>query len=285
MGERAGHYELLSAVATGGAGVVYRGRDLTNGSTVAVKILRATEAQDADLRHRFLREGRAIQRISHPNVVSFIDTGETSDGLPFLVTEFVEGQTLRDLLQRKQLPVTAALKATRQIAEALEAAHAQGIIHRDVKPENFMVTADGTVKMLDFGLSRIRNSTTGSKQTRAGTVLGSVHYLSPEQARGDAVDERTDIWSAGVILYELLTGQVPFNEASCVTTLVAIVEKPAPALPESVAGRETAALIARCLSKNPADRFATATELRVALDEATAAQASGWSRFIRKFLQ
>jgi serine/threonine-protein kinase len=283
VGEHAGHYELLAAVATGGAGVVYRARDMSDGSTVAVKILRSTEAQDADLRHRFLREGRAIQRLSHPNVVRYIDTGETSDGLPFLVTEFVEGGTLRDLLEGGPLPLAAALNAARQIAAALAATHSAGIVHRDVKPENFMVTRDGTVKMLDFGLSRIEHSRAeASRATKAGTILGSVHYLSPEQARGDAVDERTDIWSVGVLLYEMLTGQVPFNEASCVGTLLAIVEKPAPPLPDHAAPRETAAVVARCLRKSAAERFESAGALLEALSAAAEMAEPVWKRLFRR---
>jgi serine/threonine protein kinase len=283
VGEHAGHYELLAAVATGGAGVVYRARDLTDGSTVAVKILRATEAQDADLRYRFLREGRAIRRLSHPNVVRFIDTGETSEGLPFLVTEVVEGGTLRHLLEHGPLPVLAAINSARQIAEALAAAHAAGIIHRDVKPENFMVTCDGTMKMLDFGLSRIeRNKAETSRATRSGTILGSVHYLSPEQARGDTVDERTDIWSVGVILYELLTGHLPYSGMSCVDTLLAIVEKPVPALPESAGPREVAAIVARCLQKDPSARYPTALALREALAAASLTAEPVWRRLIRR---
>ncbi|MDZ4801295.1 MAG: protein kinase [Bryobacteraceae bacterium] len=286
MGERAGHYELLAAVATGGAGVVYRGRDLRSGATVAVKILRATEAQDADLRHRFLREGRAMQRLSHPNVVRFIDTGETADGLPFLVTEFVEGDTLRSLMQHGPIPPVPALKATLQIAEALQAAHAVGIVHRDVKPENFMVTHDGTVKMLDFGLSRIRLGTSQSRETKAGTILGSVHYLSPEQARGDAVDERTDIWSVGVVLYEMLTAHLPFHENSCIDTLLAIVEKQAPVLSEKQFSREVTALVAVCLQKRPGGRYQSAADLRAAVESALAEPAlagPAWKRILQRF--
>jgi serine/threonine-protein kinase len=280
VGECAGHYELIAAVATGGAGIVYRGRDLNDGSVVAIKILRSTEAEDADLRRRFLREGRAVRSISHPNVVRFVDSGETADGLPYLVTEFVEGDTLRSLMQHGPLPPVAALKAALQIAEALEAAHSQGILHRDVKQENFMVTPNGTVKMLDFGLSRIRLSTGGSRQTTAGTVLGSVHYLSPEQARGGEVDERTDIWSAGVVLYEMLTGHLPFSRNSCVDTLIAIAEEPAPALSEKQFDREVCTIVARCLSKYPNRRFQSASELRRALNNALEPT---WKRFLHRF--
>jgi len=283
--ERVGRYELLGAVASGGASVVYRAHDSELGRDVALKMLRSTEAQDSDLRRRFAREARAVRGLSHPHIVTFLDAGETGDGLLYLVTEFVEGESLRSALLREgALREGRALEVARQMALALSAAHEAGLLHRDVKPDNVMLAApDGSVKMLDFGLARRMgaNASTANR-TRPGTILGSVHYLSPEQARGGEVDVRSDVWSIGAVLFEMLSGAAPFTGNTCVETLVAIVEKPSPGLAAGVASAETAEVVARCLRKGPAERFASAAELADSLSEARAQverrEGAGWLR-------
>ncbi len=206
LGDR---YRLEARIGAGGMAEVYRGFDPVLNRTVAIKILLPQFARDASFVERFRREAQAAARLNHPNIVGVYDTG-ADDGTQFIVMEFIEGRTLADFLAagRRPTPVQAA-EISQRICGALAAAHAQGVIHRDIKPGNVMVTRDGTVKVMDFGIARITTGVETAPQTSA--VLGTASYLSPEQAQGGPLDARTDIYSLGAVLYELLTGRPPVH--------------------------------------------------------------------------
>jgi serine/threonine protein kinase len=244
-------------------GEVYRARDTRLGRDVALKILPPEVAQDASRRARFEQEARAVAALNHPNIVAVFDVG---DG--YMVTELVEGEPLQatDSGLRKTLDIAA------QIASGLAAAHAAGIVHRDLKPDNVLVTKDGRAKILDFGLARIRQraaaasgqTETETVKTEPGTVMGTVGYMSPEQVRGLEADHRTDIFSFGVMLHELLAGRRPFQGETSVETMAAILKNEAPDLAESVP-TTVRAIVEHCLEKEPADRFQSAKDLGFAL--------------------
>jgi eukaryotic-like serine/threonine-protein kinase len=257
-GERLGNYQILQRIGAGGMGEVYLAEDTRLHRKVALKLLPAAFTQDADRVRRFAQEARAASALNHPNILTVYDLGE-SQGRQFIATEYVEGQTLRQLLQTGPLPPAQVVEIALQLADALTAAHAAGIIHRDLKPENLMRRPDGYVKVLDFGLAKLtekRNpqSTIRNPQslTEPGKVMGTISYMSPEQALGQALDQRTDIFSLGVVLYELLTGVQPFKGASEAATYNAILNHTPPALMQSAAQApsELAALIERTLEKD-----------------------------------
>ena len=216
LGDR---YEIGEVIGRGGMAEVHEGRDLRLGRRVAVKILRPDLARDPTFQARFRREAQSAAALNHPNIVAVYDTGEdtltSSDGtsvvVPFIVMEFVDGMTLRQLLAsgRRLLP-ERALEITAGVLAALDYAHRHGIVHRDIKPANVMLTRTGDVKVMDFGIARAMNDT-GNTMTATSAVMGTAQYLSPEQARGEVVDARSDLYSAGVLLYELLTGRPPFT--------------------------------------------------------------------------
>src|SRR5262245_16776622 len=221
LGSRLGPYEILAPLGSGGMGEVYRARDTKLNRDVAIKVLLSTVANDADRLARFSREPQVLAALNHPNI-AHIHGLEDSAGVPALVMELVEGPTLADRIAQGALPVEEALPIARQIAEALEAAHHIGIIHRDLKPANIKVRADGTVKVLDFGLAKALDPAGASSAdatisptlslhaTQTGVILGTAAYMSPEQARGKRVDKQTDIWAYGCVLYEMLTGRRAF---------------------------------------------------------------------------
>jgi eukaryotic-like serine/threonine-protein kinase len=225
-GSRLGPYEILAPLGAGGMGEVYRARDTRLGREVAIKVLPAQHTGDALRRQRFLREAQAISALNHPNIVTLFDVGE-SGGVSYLVMEHVHGRTLDQLIPRGGLRLAETLRIALQIADGLAQAHAAGILHRDLKPANVIVTEDGTAKLLDFGLAKLAQqeelapvSTDGSTQsvlspvaqdTVAGTILGTVAYMSPEQAQGKALDERSDTFSFGAVLYEMVTGRRAFQ--------------------------------------------------------------------------
>ncbi|MHB8341963.1 MAG: Stk1 family PASTA domain-containing Ser/Thr kinase [Mycobacteriales bacterium] len=264
-----GRYELAEVLGYGGMAEVFRGRDVRLGRDVAVKILRADLARDPAFLNRFRREAQAAASLNHPAIVSVYDTGE-DDGTPYIVMEYVEGQTLRDLLQTEgRLLPRRALEIVAEVCGALEYSHRAGIVHRDIKPANVMLTRTGAVKVMDFGIAR---AVSGSTMTQTASVIGTAQYLSPEQARGEHVDARSDIYSTGCLLYELLTGVPPFQGDSPVAVAYQHVrEDPAPpsSLDPELPGAVDA-ITMKALVKNPANRYQTAAEFRADLDRAIA---------------
>jgi len=270
-GSRIGRYEILDRLGAGGMGVVYAARDDVLDRVVAVKLLPPEFASDPERLQRFEREARATGRLSHPHIVAIFDA--ILDGeQPYLVTELVEGETLRSRLSRAAMPTDAVLALARQVAGALDAAHAQGIVHRDLKPDNILITRTGSAKVLDFGLAKVvapdvAQSETRLSDTAPGVALGTIGYMAPEQVDGRQVDHRADIFSLGVVLHEALKGRQPFRRESAVDTLHAILHDEAPALPPGVP-RTLQQIVTRCLQKHPDARFQSARDLEFALTTA-----------------
>ena len=238
-GTRAGKYEIEALIGEGGMGRVYRARDTELNRPAALKFLPSEVTTDLRRLERFGREALAASALNHPNIVTVYDIGQTGDGRRFFATEFVDGVTLREHVKAHRLKLGEVLDLVAQVAGALVEAHGRGIVHRDIKPENVMVRRDRIVKVLDFGLAKLTGAPAAGVDTEAatralvvtdaGAVMGTVSYMSPEQSRGEEVDARTDVWSLGVVLYEMLTGHLPFRGKSASHTLVAIQdEEPAP---------------------------------------------------------
>ncbi|HWM94127.1 MAG TPA: protein kinase [Thermoanaerobaculia bacterium] len=260
-GSRIGQYEILEALGGGAMGEVYKARDLRLNRVVALKFLPADLCRDPSSRRRFLREAQAVAALDHPNVATIYETGETEGGRVFLALAFYEGETLQQKLERGPLPLPEAVGIARQIAKGLAAAHSRQIVHRDVKPANVVVCPDGTVKLLDFGLAKMTGATT---LTRLGSSPGTPAYKSPEQSRGEKVDPRSDLWALGVVLYEMLTGRVPFGGEYEQAVIYAILnQEPRPL--EGPFPPEVAAVIDRALAKDAAGRYQTAEEMEEAL--------------------
>ncbi len=261
-----GRYRLEAPLGAGGMAQVHRGTDTVLGRPVAIKVLSPHYAGDAEFVARFRREAQAAARLNHPNVVGVYDTG-SDDGTHYIVMEYVEGRTLADFLERNgKLPPWQAVELAEAVCRALEVAHRQGVIHRDIKPGNIMVTRSGEVKVMDFGIARIADGAETVAQTAA--VLGTASYLSPEQARGEPVDERSDIYSLGVVLYEMLTGRPPFTGDSPVAVAYRHVNEP-PEPPSRLAPDvppDLEAVVMRCLAKNPENRYGSAEDLRADLE-------------------
>ncbi|MCX6558612.1 MAG: serine/threonine-protein kinase, partial [Candidatus Aminicenantes bacterium] len=207
IGKTVLHYRIISQLGAGGMGVVYKAEDLNLRRMVALKFLPVEATRDPEIKRRFFNEARAASALDHPNICSVHEINETSDGLVFMVMACYTGQTLNERVRQGPLPIPEALRITMQTAEGLAKAHQKGIIHRDIKPGNILLSEDGLVKILDFGLAKLAGA---SVLTQDGITLGTVAYMSPEQSRGEAVDRRTDIWSLGVVLYEMLAGRPPF---------------------------------------------------------------------------
>lgn len=255
-----GRYEILSTLGKGGMGVVYRALDRQLGEEVALKVLRPDVLRgDPTLLERFKQEIRLARRITHRNVLRTHDFGE-AEGTPYISMEYLEGVPLKDLLRSKgALPVPVGLRIAKQICHGLEAAHQQGVVHRDVKPQNMLVFPEtGELKIMDFGIARRQEVAPGeSGLTSAGTVMGTPDYMSPEQAQGRPADFRSDIYSLGVVLYEVFSGALPFSGDTAMEVVLAHIQKPSPPL-SAVNGRvppELEAVVARCLEKDPARRF------------------------------
>ena len=267
-----GRYRVEARIGAGGMAEVFRGFDPVLNRTVAIKTLLPQFARDEAFVARFRREAQAAARLNHPNIVAAYDTG-SDDGTQYIVMEFVEGRTLAEFLAtgRRPTPVQSA-EIAQKICSALAAAHAQGVIHRDIKPGNVMVTRDGTVKVMDFGIARMTTGVETAPQTSA--VLGTATYLSPEQAQGGPVDARTDIYSLGTVLYEMVGGRPPFTGESPVAIAYKQVnETPVPPsqLNPDVPARLDA-VIMKALSKNPANRYQTADEFAADLDRVVKGQ-------------
>lgn len=271
-GSLLGPYELDSLIAKGGMGEVYRAVDTRLNRKVALKVLTPSFTTDADRLARFTQEARTTALLNHPNIVVVYDVG-SHDGMPFVVSELLHGQTLRARMKDGALSVRVALAYALEIANGLGAAHYLGVVHRDLKPENIFITQDGRVKILDFGLAKCRNETLGfpqldpSKSTRPGTLLGTVGYMSPEQVRGAATDHRSDIFSLGVILHEMISGRPPFHGDSAVETLHAILKEDPPVLPQRSGAIQTDLdhVVRHCLEKDADARFQSARDLAFVL--------------------
>ncbi len=275
-GQHIGAYKILALLGRGGMGVVYRARDERLRRDVAIKVLPASPANDADRLLRFRQEAQATSALNHPNILTVHDIG-THDGAPFIVAELLEGEELRAQLESGALPARRALDYAQQITQGLAAAHEKGIVHRDLKPENLFVTKDGRVKILDFGLAKLRppqssvvdtDAPTQKRITDPGVVMGTVGYMSPEQVRGQETDHRSDIFAFGVILYEMLSGQRAFSGASAIEVMNAILKEEPPELGETntKVSPQLEKLVRRCLEKKPERRFQTAYDLGFALE-------------------
>lgn len=268
-GREIGPYKIIERLGSGGMGEVYLAQDARLDRLVALKVLPPYFVSDDTRLRRFQREARAASALNHPNILTIHEVGEL-DGVHFIATEFIDGHTIRELMAAGDLSLTDVLDIVGQVADALSAAHVAGIVHRDIKPENIMRRHDGRVKVLDFGIAKLLERTIAdipaitATQTETGVVLGTVGYMSPEQTRGLEVDERTDIWSLGVVLYEMLAQHAPFTGATRMDTMVAILERePASLFPENAdpSLHRLQTIVNQTLRKDKTERFQTAAEL------------------------
>ncbi len=284
IGKRLGPYTLTEALGAGGMGEVYKAHDERLDREVAVKVLPDDMAGDARAMARFEAEAKAVAALSHPNIVGIFDVGRADD-IAYVVTELLEGDTLGDLLIDGPLPFRKAGEYGRELALGLAAAHDKGIVHRDVKPANVFVTRDGRVKLLDFGLAKSTAHSSGDADatlqavvagTEPGMVLGTVGYMSPEQVRGEVADARSDIFSLGGVLFEMLVGRAAFKRDTSAETMTAILreEPPLPSSGDEPLPRSLERVVRHCLEKRPEDRFQTARDLAFAIDNASVASAS-----------
>lgn len=275
-GQRVKHYEIVKLIGEGGMGEVYLAADTILGRRVALKVLPAFVSKDPDRLRRFTQEARTASRLSHPNVCVVHEIGETDDGRPFIAMEYVEGLTLRQRMRSQPLKLGDVLDVAIQIADALIAAHEAGIVHRDIKPENIVIRPEGYVKILDFGLAKLTERHQGAFHatmstllfdSTPGTVMGTAAYMSPEQARGVAVDERTDIWGLGVVLYEMASGTPPFVGETPTDVVVAIVEKDQPPISRHVENTpaELERIVKKALRKDRNERYQIVKEMAIDL--------------------
>ncbi|MBK9528650.1 MAG: protein kinase [Acidobacteria bacterium] len=265
-GEKLSHHKIVSAIGKGGMGEVFLAQDTKLNRQVALKILPAEFAEDKDRMGRFVREAQSASALNHPNIITIYEIGE-SDGTHFIATEFIDGKTLGEYVKANPLNYRSALEIAIQVASALDEAHAAGIVHRDIKPDNVMVRANGLVKILDFGIAKVSASSTSvsdssedataiKSPTMPGMIIGTANYMSPEQAKGKEVDARTDIFSFGVVLYEMIAGQLPFEGENALEMIGAILHKDAKPLGPDVP-TEISKLISKCLRKDRDERYQT----------------------------
>src|ERR1700722_3128808 len=274
-GTKLGPYEIVSLLGAGGMGEVYRARDSRLKREVAIKVLPQALSLDTDRLRRFEQEALATAALNHPNILAVFDIG-THEGAPYVVSELLEGETLRERLRGGSMAVRKTLDYALQIAHGLAAAHEKGIIHRDLKPENLFVTKDGRVKILDFGLAKLTQPEGGmhtslptmTHATEAGMVMGTAGYMSPEQVRGIAVDARSDIFSFGAILYEMLSGKRAFHRDTAADTMSAILKEDPPDFAETNRNVSPALerIVQHCLEKNPESRFHSASDIAFDLE-------------------
>lgn len=282
VGRAISHYEIIDRLGAGGMGEVFRAHDKRLSRDVAIKVLPEEVSDNPERLARFDREARTLAALCHPNILAIYDVG-TEKGVAYLVTELLEGETLRQRLNRERLPWRQALEIAASIADGLAAAHGKGITHRDIKPENVFLTADGRVKVLDFGLARMAASSTATETTvtlsdqitAAGMVLGTAGYMAPEQVRGQVVDHRADLFALGAILYEMLAGQRAFHGGSAIETMNAILKDEPPDL-HAPPGLDR--VVRRCLEKTPARRFHSAADLAFALETLSGSTAAAPSQ-------
>src|SRR5438094_2613860 len=274
LGKHIGHYEVLSLLGRGGMGEVFLAQDTSLGRKVALKLLRSDFTRNEERLRRFQQEARAASALNHPNILTIYEIGHDGS-LHFMATEYVEGETLRQHLSRARITVGQTLDVAVQVASALAAAHQAGIIHRDIKPENTMVRTDGNVKVLDFGLAKLTEPKTidtaaptlPQVETEPGVVMGTFSYMSPEQARGLAVDTRTDIWSLGVMIYEMAAGRQPFEGETASDVMSLILQKEPPPLAHSwpEVPAELERIIRKALRKDREERYQTIKDLLIDL--------------------
>jgi serine/threonine protein kinase/Tol biopolymer transport system component len=287
-GNKLGPNEISATLGAGGMGEVYRARDARLGRAVAIKVLPTSFSSDRDRLQRFIQEARAAAGLNHPNILSIFDIGEEK-GAPYIVSELLEGETLREKLRNGPIPIRKAVEYALQTARGLAAAHDKGIVHRDLKPENLFVTDDGHVKILDFGLAKLTrpeeqsgaaDAATVQAITEPGLVMGTVGYMSPEQVRGKAADPRSDLFSFGAILYEMISGKRAFHGETTADTMSAILKEEPPELSETARnvppGLER--IVRHCLEKNPAQRFQSARDLAFDLEVLTEVSGTGGSK-------
>ena len=271
------HYRIESQLGQGGMGVVYRALDTKLNRPVAIKVLPRDTVADPARKQRFVQEARAASALNHPNIITIHDIN-TAEDVDFIVMEYVPGKSLDGVIARRGLPVGEALRYAIEIADALAAAHAAGIVHRDLKPGNVMVTDKGHVKVLDFGLAKLVQTAEGDEsaatrtahpQTEVGTIVGTAAYMSPEQAEGRNVDARSDIFSFGAVLYEMLTGRRAFDGTSSISTLAAILHHDPAPIHEFAPGvpRDMVQTVARCLRKDPQRRTQLMADVKLALED------------------
>ena len=263
VGKSVSHYQIIDKLGEGGMGIVYKAHDTKLDRIVALKFLPPHLTKSEQDKARFLQEAKAAAALNHTNVCTIHDI-QVHEDQQFIVMEYVEGQTLKDKLHKGPLNIKDAVEYAIQIAEALKAAHSKGIVHRDIKSENIMVTETGQVKVMDFGLAKLRGS---AQLTKTGTTIGTIAYMSPEQARGEKVDNRSDIWSAGVILYEMLTGQRPFQgdyEQAVVFSILNEEPKPLMVVRTGIP-IDLEKIFTKMVKKNPEERHQSVKDLIVDL--------------------
>ncbi|MBP1691792.1 MAG: hypothetical protein H6Q32_1144, partial [Bacteroidetes bacterium] len=256
VGQTVSHYKILEHLGGGGMGVVFRAQDLRLDRTVALKFLPPELTRDPEAKARFIHEAKAASSLQHDNICTIHDVDESPDGQLFICMDFYDGETLKRKIDRGALPAEEAIDLAIQVARGLGKAHEAGMIHRDIKPANIMVTRDGEAKIVDFGLAKLARQT---RLTREGSTLGTVAYMSPEQARGEEVDHRSDIWSLGIVLHEMVTGQLPFKSDYEQALVYSIINADVPPIPGSDPRLEE--IIRKTLKKDPSARYQRMEEL------------------------
>ncbi|OPY57187.1 MAG: Serine/threonine-protein kinase PrkC [Pelotomaculum sp. PtaU1.Bin035] len=271
-------YEILEQLGGGGMAIVYKGRDTILNRLVTIKVLRPEFTSDEDFVKRFRREAQAVASLSHPNIVSIYDVGR-ADAVDYLVMEYVEGDNLKNLIRGQgALPPGRAMQIARQVCDALEHAHESNIVHRDVKPQNILITRSGRAKLTDFGIAR---GATAATLTQTDAIVGSVHYLSPEQARGEVAGPRSDIYSLGIVLYEMVAGSLPFQGDSPISVALKHIQDEPPRLSSlnPAVPLRLEKIVARAMAKDPAGRYETAGQMAADLEETTGVEFKETSRF------
>lgn len=284
-GSKLGEYEVRTLIGSGGMGEVYRARDARLGRDVAIKVLPVYLSSDRGRLRRFEQEAQATATLNHPNILSVFQFG-SYEGAPYLVTELLEGETLRELIRRGPVAQRKAIDLVIQIAQGLAAAHGKGIVHRDLKPGNIFVTKDGRIKILDFGLAKLigsepRHDDQTAADTEPGMIMGTASYMSPEQIRGQTADSRSDIFAFGAIMYEMLSGTRAFHRQTLADTMSTILKEDPVPLPEALAPA-LSRIVRRCLEKNPEQRFQSASDLGFALEAITIMSDTSSAQFVKK---
>jgi len=285
-GTKLGPYEILGAIGAGGMGEVYRAKDARLGRTVAIKVLPSSFAADRERLQRFAQEARSAAALNHPNILSIFDIGDGESGSPYVVSELLEGETLRDRLRNGPLPTRKAIEYALQTARGLAVAHEKGIVHRDLKPENLFITEDNRVKILDFGLAKLTapesnghgaDAPTVQAVTEPGLIMGTDGYMAPEQVRGKPADQRSDIFAFGAILYEMVSGKRAFHGETAADTMSAILKEDVPELAETARNVPPGLdrIVRHCLEKSPTQRFQSTGDLAFDLESLTEVSSAG----------